>query len=49
MTTLQTANPCSDNAVHRIVEMAAGIVLSSHGKMMQAKWLIFQLDESMDT
>jgi MinD superfamily P-loop ATPase len=48
MTTLQRTNPYSDNAVHRIVEMAAGMSCQVMEKMMQAKWLIFQLDESMD-
>jgi hypothetical protein len=49
MTTLQKIIPCSDSTVHRrIVEMMAGVSCQVIKKMLQAKWLIFQLDESMD-
>jgi hypothetical protein len=49
MTTLQTADPCSDNTVdRRNVEMAVDMSCQVMEKIMQAKWLIFQLDESMD-
>ena len=49
MTKLQKVIPCSDNIVHRrIVEMAADVSCQVMEKMLQTKWLIFQLDESMD-
>ena len=47
MTTLQKVSPCSDNTVQRrIVEMAADVSCQVTEKMVQAKRLIFQVNES---